>query len=117
MTILPAAIGCAPAEFHVDTEVAESEPSGGRKISDAKTPDVSDTAPEIPTAEVAEKDFLGKTQEEVQRILSEKGLRLDAIRGNYAPSDDLVSTAYRISPDGTVALDTLISVYFYAPNS
>jgi hypothetical protein len=93
-----------------------TEPSGGHKISDRKIPDASDTAPEIPTVEIAEEDFLGKTLEEVQEILFEKGLRLDAITGNYAPSDDLVSTVYQISPDGTVALDTIISVYFYAAN-
>ena len=69
---------------------------------------------EITTVEIAASEIVGKTQSQVQEVLSLKGLRLDAITGNIAPTQDLVATAYRVNPQGTVASDTLIAVYFYA---
>ncbi len=70
--------------------------------------------PEIQIVEVVEQDIVGKTQAQVLEILKQNNLRLDAITGNIAPSPDLVSTAYRVNPQGTVATDTLVAVYFYA---
>ncbi len=69
---------------------------------------------EIQTVEVVEQEIVGKTQAQVLEILKQNNLRLDAITGNIAPSPDLVSTAYRVNPQGTVATDTLVAVYFYA---
>jgi len=69
---------------------------------------------EITTVDIAASEIVGKTQSQVQEVLSLKGLRLDAITGNIAPTQDLVATAYRVNPQGTVASNTLIAVYFYA---
>ncbi len=73
-----------------------------------------DIVPEITTVEITKAEIVGKTQAQVQETLTQKGLRLDAITGNIAPSQDLVATAYRVNPQGTVASNTLIAVYFYA---
>jgi len=74
----------------------------------------SDPGTDITTVEISQAEIVGKTQTQVQEALSQKGLRLDAITGNIAPSQDLVATAYRVNPQGTVAANTLIAVYFYA---
>ena len=92
------------------------------EIPDAVTPSVPEEEPvaeeepgaEITTVEIAASEIVGKTQSQVQEVLSLKGLRLDAITGNIAPTQDLVATAYRVNPQGTVATNTLIAVYFYA---
>ena len=73
-----------------------------------------DPGAEVTTVEITQAEIVGKTQSQVQEALSQKGLRLDAITGNIAPSQDLVATAYRVNPQGTVATNTLIAVYFYA---
>jgi len=70
---------------------------------------------EILTVDITEAEIVGKTEEQVREALTQKGLRLDAITGNIAPAQDRVGTAYRINPQGTVARNTLIAVYFYAP--
>lgn len=77
-------------------------------------PDPEDTKPEITTVSIAEAEVLGKTRAQVEELLAQKGLRLDAIPGNIAPAQDRVGTAYRLNPQGTVATNTLIAVYFYA---
>jgi serine/threonine-protein kinase len=92
------------------------------EIPDAVTPSVPEEEPvaeeepaaEITTVDIAASEIVGKTQSQVQEVLSLKGLRLDAITGNIAPTQDLVATAYRVNPQGTVATNTLIAVYFYA---
>ena len=92
------------------------------EIPDAVTPSDPEEEPvaeeepgaEITTVEIAASEIVGKTQSQVQEVLSLKGLRLDAITGNIAPTQDLVATAYRVNPQGTVATNTLIAVYFYA---
>ncbi|MDP4634323.1 MAG: serine/threonine protein kinase [Pontimonas sp.] len=92
------------------------------EIPDAVTPSDPEEEPvaeeepgaEITTVEIAASEIVGKTQSQVQEVLSLKGLRLDAITGNIAPTQDLVATAYRVNPQGTVASNTLIAVYFYA---
>lgn len=73
-----------------------------------------ETAPVVQTVNITEAEIVGKTQTQVQEALTAKGLRLDAIPGNIAPSPDRVGTAYRINPQGTVATNTLIAVYFYS---
>jgi serine/threonine-protein kinase len=69
----------------------------------------------IQTVEISEAEIVGKTQTQVKETLSAKGLRLDAITGNVAPAQDRVGTAYRMNPQGVVARNTLIAVYFYSP--
>ncbi len=92
------------------------------EIPDVVTPSVPEEEPvaeeepaaEITTVDIAASEIVGKTQSQIQEVLSLKGLRLDAITGNIAPTQDLVATAYRVNPQGTVASNTLIAVYFYA---
>jgi len=62
---------------------------------------------------VTEDDFIGLTINQVGEKLETMGLRLDAVTGNIAPSLDLVGTAYRVNPEGSVPPNTLIAVYFY----
>lgn len=62
---------------------------------------------------VNEDEFIGLTINQVSEKLSAMGLRLDAVTGTIAPSVDLVGTAYRVNPRGSVPLNTLIAVYFY----
>lgn len=76
--------------------------------------DEEDVTPSIQTVAITEAEIVGKTRTQVEEVLRQKGLRLDAITGNIAPASDRVATAYRVNPQGTVARDTLIAVYFYA---
>jgi eukaryotic-like serine/threonine-protein kinase len=71
--------------------------------------------PDVLTVDITEAEIVGKTEAQVQEVIRQKGLRLDAITGNIAPAQDRVGTAYRINPQGTVARNTLIAVYFYSP--
>ena len=75
---------------------------------------VTDAPEAVRTVEITEAEIVGKTNAQVAEVLTQKGLRLDGITGNIAPSPDLVGTAYRVNPQGTVASNTLIAVYFYA---
>lgn len=86
-------------------------------IEDTTLPEVveeEDLSPTIETVAIAEAEIVGKTKTQVEEVLRQKGLRLDAITGNIAPAQDRVATAYRVNPQGTVAKNTLIAVYFYA---
>jgi serine/threonine protein kinase len=74
-----------------------------------------DPTPGVQTVDITEAEIVGKTETQVRETLSAKGLRLDAITGNIAPAQDRVGTAYRLNPQGIVAKNTLIAVYFYSP--
>jgi serine/threonine-protein kinase len=91
-------------------EVTEEEP---QTTLPEDTPE-EDTEVPIETVRISEAEIVGKTKAQVEELLKQKGLRLDPITGNIAPAADLVQTAYRVNPQGTVAKDTLIAVYFYA---
>ena len=82
--------------------------------TEVEAPDPEVPQPEIATVAVSEAEIVGKTRTQVEELLTQKGLRLDAITGNIAPAQDRVATAYRVNPQGTVAQNTLIAVYFYA---
>ena len=92
-------------------------------IVEPEVPVIVEPEPETPepvepdpnTVTVPEADIIGKTQSQVEEIISAAGLRLDAIIGNIASSPDQVGEAYRVNPRGVVARGTLIAVYFYAP--
>jgi serine/threonine-protein kinase len=87
------------------------------------TPTPSSTSSGVPTptptdplsglVTVNEDEFVGLTINQVTEKITEMGLRLDAVTGTIAPSVDLVGTAYRVNPRGSVPLDSLIAVYFY----
>ena len=91
-------------------EVTEEEPQ-------TELPEIipeEDTEAGLETVRISEAEIVGKTKTQVEELLKQKGLRLDPITGNIAPAADLVQTAYRVNPTGTVAKNTLIAVYFYA---
>ena len=91
-------------------EVTEEEPQ-------TELPEIipeEDTEAGLETVRISEAEIVGKTKAQVEELLKQKGLRLDPITGNIAPAADLVQTAYRVNPQGTVAKNTLIAVYFYA---
>lgn len=75
------------------------------------TPSPSETSSGNVT--VNEDEFIGLTINQVSEKLDSMGLRLDAVTGNIATSLDLVGTAYRVNPEGSVPLNTLVAVYFY----
>ena len=91
-------------------EVSEEEP---QTVLPEETPE-EDTDVPVETVRISEDEIVGKTKAQVEELLVQKGLRLDPITGNIAPATDLVQTAYRVNPQGTVAKNTLIAVYFYA---
>ena len=62
---------------------------------------------------VTEDEFIGLAINQVNEKLDSMGLRLDAVTGNIATSLDLVGTAYRVNPEGSVPPNTLIAVYFF----
>jgi serine/threonine-protein kinase len=84
-------------------------------VIDEEVDETDVLAPDVMTVEITEAEIVGKTEAQVQDVIRQKGLRLDAITGNIAPAQDRVGTAYRINPQGTVARNTLIAVYFYSP--
>ena len=61
-----------------------------------------------------EADLLGKTKAQVEDILTQAGLRLDARDGKTAASVDDVGTAYLVNPSGRVPKNSLIAVTFYS---
>jgi serine/threonine-protein kinase len=92
-----------PPPFPLDLGDTETDPNPAPPTTDPTTVTVPET------------DILGKTQGQVADILSALGLRLDAIPGNTATSQEEVGAAYRVNPRGVVAPGTLIAVYFYSP--
>ena len=62
---------------------------------------------------VKEADFIGLTENQVRDLLESQGLRLDAVVGTIPDSADLVGTAYRVNPTGSLPRNTLVAVYFY----
>lgn len=105
----PAVVVEQPTEDTATPEPEEETPAPEPE------PEPEPEEPQVVTVSVTEAEVVGKTEAQVTELLESKGVRLDAITGNIAPSNDLVGTAYRANPTGTVAENTLIAVYFYAP--
>ncbi len=99
-----------PAEEPEPEPAPEPEP----EPEPAPEPEPEPEEPQVTTVTVPESDILGKTEAQVTELLTAAGLRIDAITGNIAPSQDAVGQAYRVNPTGSVAENTLIAVYFYA---
>ncbi len=93
--------------------VRMGEPGPTPSATPSITPSVTPTDPLADHVSIAEDVFVGLTINQVNEKLTAMGLRLDAVTGNIAPSLDLVGTAYRVNPTGSVPLDSLIAVYFY----
>jgi serine/threonine-protein kinase len=84
-------------------------PSSSATVEPTPTP----TDPLTGMVTIDEDEFIGLTINQVEEKLASLGLRLDAVTGNIATSIDLVGTAYRVNPRGSVPVDTLVAVYFY----
>ena len=92
----------------------EPDPTPPPEPEPAPEPEPEPEEPQVTTVPVPEAEILGKTEAQVTELLTGAGLRIDAITGNIAPSQDAVGQAYRVNPTGSVAENTLIAVYFYA---
>lgn len=103
-------IGIVAALVFRPTETAPSPtPSATRSSVPTPTP----TDPLSGNVIITEDEFIGLTINQVSEKLDSMGLRLDAVTGNIATSVDMVGTAYRVNPQGSVPPNTLIAVYFY----
>ena len=95
----------------VPTPIPTPIPTPSATGSTVPTP--SPTDPLSGNVMITEDEFIGLTINQVSEKLDGLGLRLDAVTGNIATSLDLVGTAYRINPQGSVPPNTLIAVYFF----
>lgn len=91
--------------------IAQPNPSGTPSTPASAEPTVTPTTDGRVT--VVEEDLIGLTENQVRDLLESQGLRLDAVVGNIPESADLVGTAYRVNPVGSLPLNTLVAVYFY----
>lgn len=93
----------------------------GKLITSGPTPSKTSSISASPSASstdnghvtVTEADFVGLTENQVRDLLESMGLRLDAVVGDIPKSADLVGTAYRVNPTGSILTNTLVAVYFY----
>jgi serine/threonine protein kinase len=92
---------------------AGTTPTPVPSASSSNTPTPAPTDPLSGNVTVTEDEFVGLTINQVSEKLESMGLRLDAVTGNIATSLDLVGTAYRVNPQGSVPPNTLVAVYFY----
>jgi serine/threonine-protein kinase len=105
-------IGIVAALVFRPTEAAPSQtPTPSATGSSVPTPTPTDPLSE--NVMVTEDEFIGLTINQVNEKIDSMGLRLDAVTGNIATSLDLVGTAYRVNPQGSVPPNTLIAVYFF----
>ena len=91
--------------------VSQPSPSG----TPSSTTSVAPTGSQSPSGRVTvkESDFIGLTENQVRDLLESQGLRLDAVIGTIPDSAELVGTAYRVNPTGSLPINTLVAVYFY----
>ena len=103
-------IGIVAALVFRPTDTGPS-PTPSATGSSVPTPTPTDTL--SGNVMITEDEFIGLTTNQVGEKLDSMGLRLDAVTGNIATSLDLVGTAYRVNPQGSVPPNTLIAVYFF----
>ena len=105
-------IGIVAALVFRPTETAPS-PTPTPSATGSSVPTPTPTDPLSENVMVTEDEFIGLTINQVNEKIDSMGLRLDAVTGNIATSLDLVGTAYRVNPQGSVPPNTLIAVYFF----
>lgn len=88
-------------------------PSGSATASNSPSPSPTPSESSNGKIVVVEKDLIGLTENQVRDRLEGLGLRLDAVVGTIPDNADLVGTAYRVNPTGSLAPNTLVAVYFY----
>ena len=91
----------------------DTGPSPTPSATGSSVPTPTPTDPLSGNVMINEAEFIGLTTNQVGEKLDSMGLRLDAVTGNIATSLDLVGTAYRVNPHGSVPPNTLIAVYFF----
>ncbi len=91
----------------------ETAPNPTPSATSSSVPTPTPTDPLSGNVIITEDEFIGLTINQVSEKLDSMGLRLDAVTGNIATSVDMVGTAYRVNPQGSVPPNTLIAVYFY----
>ena len=91
----------------------DTGPSPTPSATGSSVPTPTPTDPLSGNVMINEAEFIGLTTNQVGEKLDSMGLRLDAVTGNIATSLDLVGTAYRVNPQGSVPPNTLIAVYFF----
>ena len=91
----------------------DTGPSPTPSATGSSVPTPTPTDPLSGNVMINEAEFIGLTTNQVGEKLDSMGLRLDAVTGNIATSLDLVGTAYRVNPQGSVPPNTLIAGYFF----
>ena len=91
----------------------DAGPSPTPSATGSSVPTPTPTDPLSGNVMINEAEFIGLTTNQVGEKLDSMGLRLDAVTGNIATSLDLVGTAYRVNPQGSVPPNALIAVYFF----
>jgi serine/threonine-protein kinase len=94
--------------------LANPAPSPTPSNSGTPTASTPTPTPTATTVNITEAEFLGLTKLQVQDKLTQKGLRLDTVEGDVAPTTGQVGTAYKVNPVGQVNKNDLIAVTFYS---
>jgi len=107
-------VGALIAIFAQPNEPAP-EPTDTPSVSASPSTSPS-PSPSVETITIDETQWLGRTRDEIESLVNELGLRLDAVDRNIAPSPEQVGVSYQINPrSGQVQPGTTITVFFYAP--
>jgi serine/threonine-protein kinase len=93
-----------------------ANPAASPTPSNSPTPTASTPSPTPTptTVTITQAEFIGLTKAQAQDKLTQRGLRMDAVDGDVAPTNDQVGTAYKVNPVGTVNKNDLIAVTFYS---
>jgi len=89
----------------------EDEPS--KPPATSSTPTAPSNTPTAAPITISLAEVEGKTEAQVNQILSDKNLVLDPRDGIAAPSASQEGIAYAINPEGTVSKNSVIAVTFY----
>jgi serine/threonine protein kinase len=106
-------IGVLIALFANQQDTPEAKPSTNTSSSSpSTTPSETSAAPT--TVAVSREELLGKTRDDVESLLVERGLALDPVNGSTAPSVDQQGRSYDASPVGNLQPGTTVRVSFYS---
>jgi serine/threonine protein kinase len=90
-------------------------PEASESPSSSASPSASpSTSPTVQTVLIIESEWTGLTRQAVETKIAELGLRLEAVDGNIAPTQEQQGMSYRVNPQrGEVQLNTVLTVFFY----
>ena len=101
----------------IATLIALLVPPGGEDPikTPSTTPSITPTSTPTNASVIVDADQIkGKTQAQVEDILTGLGLRLDPRVGRIAPTVEDQGRAYLVDPEGSVPKNSIIAVTFYA---